>query len=110
MDQMAGADRLSPPIRRRLGELLALERLPYPYAPDGTPEEELFARRCDEMDRHRLALAHLACAGPADAAAKMTLVCQRLREEVTPGDEARLITYLLAESIRDALLTSVAGA
>ena len=47
------------------------------------------------------ALAAAPSVANSDVQAKLTVLCARLRENLHPGHRGELLTYLLAESIRD---------
>lgn len=106
-DPETPAWRLSPWLAARLAEYAALERLPYPTTPDGREDVAAFERRVERMDELMLAAIRARCDGPLDMAAKMTVLCGRLRRELAPECAEQRLTYLLAESVRDALLSTL---
>lgn len=56
---------------------------------------------CDRRERLTLSLAQEPNRAPGDAAAKLAILCRRLRRDAEPGEGWRVANYLLAESARD---------
>lgn len=94
---------LSHAVSQLLQEIANLEDLPYPKLHSGEEDEDAFARRLERKDELLLALVQIRCRRIADVAAKLNLLSRRLREDLDPDDSVRELTYLLAESARDAL-------
>ena len=83
-------------VAQLCGEVSALSRRAVGPAPDRVMNRLL--------DDHYDATAHLAgapSASAADVQAKLTILCGRLRENLHSGHRGELLTYLLAEAIRE---------
>ena len=90
-------DRSSPSLVGQLyGEITALMR-----AVTSPTSDRRMNQLCDELIQATSGLVHAASADPRDISDKLTILCSRLRENLHPADGGELITYLLAESIRE---------
>ena len=63
--------------------------------------ERAMAERLDALAMATMQLAEAPATNLAEAGAKLTILCARLREDLHPEVRGELITYLLAESIRE---------
>lgn len=91
----------SPHIQRYLAILEAVRR---EFRPAGEgPEERAAARILEKEERICRSLAEEPTLTPADAAAKLEVLTHRLRQRLDESDEAAVITYMLAESLREGL-------
>jgi len=59
------------------------------------------AESLDALAMATMQLAEAPATSIAEASAKLTILCARLREDLHPEVRGELITYLLAESIRE---------
>jgi len=60
-------------------------------------------RQIDELAEATLLLASAPALTIADVVAKLTVLCSRLREDLHPEIRGELLSYLLAESVREDL-------
>ena len=59
------------------------------------------SQQLDELAGATALLAGAPALAMAEVVAKLTILCRRLREDLHPEVRGELITYLLAESVRD---------
>lgn len=86
---------VSPEVMRWVRALEEAERRPTGISDD---EAGLLAERREKLMR---CLAVEPNRSPADAAAKLAILCRRLRQDANPGSPWSVANYLLAESARD---------
>jgi hypothetical protein len=55
----------------------------------------------DRIDEATAGLAGMPSSSPSDIQAKLTVLCVRLRDNLHPELRAEILTYLLAESVRE---------
>lgn len=63
--------------------------------------DRAMASRLNALAMATMRLAGAPATSPGEAGAKLTILCARLREDLHPEIRDELITYLLAESIRE---------
>lgn len=80
-------------VAQAFGQVMAAER----RLRDATGDDGV-AAASDELASAALWLAREPALGPADAAAKLRVLCLRLRRELPPDDPWALTNFLLAES------------
>lgn len=71
--------------------------------------ERMMAARLDALADATFHLAGAPATNVAEASAKLAILCGRLREDLHPEIRGELITYLLAESIREDCRVLVEG-
>lgn len=64
------------------------------------PDDEMI-RRLDELFTTVGRLAHAPALNSSDLDVKLTVLCRQLREHLDPDDRGAVLTYLLAEAVRD---------
>jgi hypothetical protein len=77
----------------------------------GSRTDHHMNRHAEELFTAITSLAHAPATNGKDLAAKLEVLCRRLREFVNPDQRGEVLTVLLAESIRDevSVLVNSAG-
>lgn len=91
----------SPVIRSLLGQLDETWRKMHPEEDAADPGDRAYNTLIDLEDRLVRRLAEEPNLSPADAPAKLALLCLRLRQDLDLTNARHVSTYMLAESVRD---------